>query len=214
MSSPISSNQDPSSLPASDITPDSKELPSAGPIGRLAALVYDSFLLFGLLFVPLFILTAIRAPRSNLQTDGVVHELPLIGPAYVMLPYTILMIAAFYYYFWRRNGQTLGMQAWRLRLDSRDGGRASIRQCLVRMPLGFLSLLLGGLGYWWIWLDRDRLAWHDRLSNTRVVVLPKRTKAGAAKAAAKAKPEAVVPGAAVKKAGKARAAAPKSRRRR
>jgi uncharacterized RDD family membrane protein YckC len=30
------------------------------------------------------------------------------------------------------------------------------------------------LCYLWIWIDRDGLAWHDRLTHTRVVVLPKR----------------------------------------
>jgi uncharacterized RDD family membrane protein YckC len=203
---------DQSSGPAADSStqtlsqPD--DLPTAGPIGRLAALGYDCFLLFGLLVVPLFILTALRAPKSDLQTDGVIHELPPIGPSYVMLPYMICIVAGFYFYFWRRNGQTLGMQAWRLRLDSASGGRASVRQCLIRMPVGILSLLCGGLGYWWIWIDRERLAWHDRASGTRVVVLPKRQKAGA-------QPPARMPAAAgstVKNAGKASAAAPRARR--
>jgi len=36
-----------------------------------------------------------------------------------------------------------------------------------------LSLLLGGLGFWWAWLDRQRLTWHDRASGTRVVRMPK-----------------------------------------
>lgn len=212
----MSSKTDPSGLPASDSTAPNasrqEDLPTAGPIARLAALGYDSFLLFGLLFVPLFILTAIRAPSSKLQTDGVVHELPLIGPAYLLLPYTICMIAGFYYYFWRRNGQTLGMQAWRLRLDSKDGGRASLRQCLIRMLVGFISLVAGGLGYWWIWIDRDRLAWHDRASGTRVVVLPKREKTPKRKISETKRDEIAV--SAAKKAGKTSAAAPKIRRRR
>jgi uncharacterized RDD family membrane protein YckC len=187
------------------------ELPIAGPIARLAALGYDSFLIFGLLVVPLFILTGLRAPHTDLQTDGVVHELPLIASREVMLPYMICMVAGFYFYFWRRNGQTLGMQAWRLRLDSNSGGRASLRQCLIRMPVGFIALLCGGLGYWWIWIDRDRRAWHDRASDTRVVVLPKRKKAAAQPLSSKSKPAPAGP--AVKKAGKASAAAPKARRR-
>ncbi|MET0378345.1 MAG: hypothetical protein ABW049_05060 [Spongiibacteraceae bacterium] len=33
--------------------------------------------------------------------------------------------------------------------------------------------MLAGLGYWWIWLDPQQRSWHDRASNTRVVVLPK-----------------------------------------
>jgi uncharacterized RDD family membrane protein YckC len=126
----------------------------------------------------------------------------------------VCMVAAFYFYFWRRNGQTLGMQAWRLRLDSKDGGRASLRQCLIRMPVGFLSLLCGGLGYWWIWIDRDRLSWHDRASGTRVAVLPKRRKIAKSPPQSGAQPEREAAGATVKKAGKARATAPKARRRR
>jgi uncharacterized RDD family membrane protein YckC len=160
----------PSASPATAST----ELPSAGPIPRLAALAYDCFLLFGLLVVPLFILTGLRQHSAGLQTDGVIHELPPIAPQPVLLLYIACMIIGFYYYFWRRNGQTLGMQAWRLRLDNTRGGRPSFRQCLGRLAVGFISLLCLGLGYWWIWFDRDRLAWHDRASNTRVVVLPKK----------------------------------------
>lgn len=212
----MSSKTDPSSLPASDPTAPTLSQPdalqTAGPISRLAALGYDCFLLFGLLVVPLFILTAVRAPKADLQTDGVVHELPLIASRYVMLPYMICMVAGFYLYFWRRNGQTLGMQAWRLRLDSNSGGRASLRQCLIRMPVGFLSLLCGGLGYWWIWIDRERRTWHDRASGTRVVVLPKREKTPKRKTSETKRDEIAVSTA--KKAGKASAAAPKIRRRR
>ncbi|HET8710091.1 MAG TPA: RDD family protein, partial [Spongiibacteraceae bacterium] len=71
---------------------------------------------------------------------------------------------------------TLGMQAWRLRVDAVQGGRPTWRQCLVRAAIGFVSLLSGGLGYWWIWIDKRRVSWHDRASNTRVVVLPKQKK--------------------------------------
>lgn len=199
--------------PVSDSNPQAP-LEQAGPISRLAALGYDSFLIFGLLVVPLFILTGLRERSAGLLTDGVVHDLPPIASRPVLLLYMICMVAGFYYYFWRRNGQTLGMQAWRLRLDSHDGGRASPKQCLIRMAVGFVSLLCGGLGYWWIWLDRDGLAWHDRASGTRVVVLPKRKKGEARKPAAKPQPAPAAPGSAVKKAGKARASAPKSRRQR
>jgi uncharacterized RDD family membrane protein YckC len=37
-----------------------------------------------------------------------------------------------------------------------------------------LSWLPLGLGYFWILFDREGRAWHDRLSRTRVVLLPKR----------------------------------------
>jgi len=35
-------------------------------------------------------------------------------------------------------------------------------------------LLPAGLGWWWMLVDRERLAWHDRLSGTRIVLVPPR----------------------------------------
>ena len=46
----------------------------------------------------------------------------------------------------------------------------------IRYTVGSVSLLLGGLGFWWAWIDRDRLTWHDRASGTRMVRLAKRAK--------------------------------------
>ena len=69
---------------------------------------------------------------------------------------------------WRRGGQTLGMRPWRLRLVGRDGGRPSWPALWLRFALGTLSLALGGLGFWWAWIDRERLTWHDRSSGTRM----------------------------------------------
>lgn len=163
-----------SSSNTTEITHTATSLPTAGVLRRLAALVYDAFLLFGLLVVPLFIVTALRSPRQNIQEGSVAHDLPIIAPKPVILAYMLIVIVSFYCYFWRTKGQTLGMQAWRLRVDNADGGRASWRQCLIRSAVGFVSLLCGGLGYWWIWLDKNRASWHDRASNTRVVVLPKK----------------------------------------
>jgi hypothetical protein len=30
-------------------------------------------------------------------------------------------------------------------------------------------LLLAGAGFWWAWMDRERLTWHDRVSGTRML---------------------------------------------
>jgi len=148
-------------------------LPRASVVRRLAALVYDCFLLFGLLVAPLIVLVALRE-TPTLPDGAVAHDLPPIAPAPVMLAYSLLIVCGFYWYFWRKNGQTLGMQAWRVRLDSIDGTRPGLQQCAIRSLVGVVSLLAAGCGYWWAWLDRDGASWHDRASNTRVVVLPKR----------------------------------------
>ncbi len=163
-----------SSSTIAEITLTETPLPTAGALRRLAALVYDAFLIFGLLVVPLFIATALLNPRSDVHEGSVTHDLPSIAPKPVILAYMIVVIVGFYCYFWRTSGQTLGMQAWRIRLDGEQGQRPSWRQCLIRAAVGFFSLLCAGLGYWWIWVDKNRASWHDRASNTRVVVLPKK----------------------------------------
>lgn len=164
----------PKSIASSSPAADSTQLPIASVKRRLAALVYDAFLLFGLWVVPLFVITALLNARQPMPEQGVAHELPSIAPQPVLLLYMIAVAVGFYSYFWRQSGQTLGMQAWRIRVDSVDGGRPSWRQCLTRAGVGLLSLLCAGCGYWWIWIDKDRASWHDRASNTRVVVLPKK----------------------------------------
>lgn len=74
---------------------------------------------------------------------------------------------------WRRGGQTLGMRPWRIRVTDRDGNTASWRALWLRYLVGSLSLLAAGLGFFWAWIDRERLAWHDRASGTRLVRDPK-----------------------------------------
>jgi uncharacterized RDD family membrane protein YckC len=91
--------------------------------------------------------------------------------------YRIVLLAAVLFYFgwsWTRSGQTVGMIAWRLRLERADGSLLDWKQSVTRMAAAIVSLAAAGLGYFWIWSDRDKLAWHDRWTDTRVIVLPKR----------------------------------------
>ncbi|HEU0306654.1 MAG TPA: RDD family protein [Lysobacter sp.] len=75
---------------------------------------------------------------------------------------------------WRRGGQTLGMRPWRLQVVSHDGATATWSKLWFRYAVATASLLLGGVGFWWAWLDREKLTWHDRATGTRLVRLPKR----------------------------------------
>ncbi|NLA68655.1 MAG: RDD family protein [Gammaproteobacteria bacterium] len=69
---------------------------------------------------------------------------------------------------WRRGGQTLGMRPWRLRVVDAEGGPPPWPALWRRYAVATLSLAAGGLGFWWAWLDRDRLTWHDRAAGTRM----------------------------------------------
>lgn len=148
---------------------------TAGPVKRLAAMVYDGLLLFGVLFTATLIPSLLldSSPAKKLENNDVVHEL---SPLMTGLPFQLYLLAVtalFFCWFWRSTGQTLGMQAWRLKIEDSEGNKPSIAQCLVRLLTANISLLCFGAGYWWIWFDKEGLSWHDRWSNTRIIVVPK-----------------------------------------
>lgn len=133
--------------------------PPAGLFRRLAALFYDACLLLAVLFVA----TALVLPLSGGEA------LRPHNPFYST--YLFLISFFFYAWFWIHGGQTLGMRAWKLQLQRLDGGPVGWWQALLRFLAAIPSWALLGLGYWWILIDRDKLAWHDRYSQTRIVRL-------------------------------------------
>lgn len=134
---------------------------------RFGAMLYDTLLLVALLMV----VTALLLPF----TGGEALTADRLGV--FELAYRVLLLAVvvgFFGWFWTRRGQTLGMAAWRLQLRRVDGEALGWGDVCKRLAAALVSLLPLGLGYFWIWIDRDHLAWHDRWTNTRVVVLPKK----------------------------------------
>ncbi len=79
----------------------------------------------------------------------------------------------FYLYFWSRQGQTLGMTAWRIRLVNQDGTAPDILQLLKRAAIAPISVFCAGLGYLWFYIGDRQQTWHDRASQTLVVHIPK-----------------------------------------
>ncbi|MFT7130846.1 MAG: putative RDD family membrane protein YckC [Gammaproteobacteria bacterium] len=155
------------------------EQPTAGPLKRLAAMVYDSLLLFGVLFTATLIPSLIldKSTKPQMENEQVLHELSPLMTGFSFQIYLLAVTVLFFCWFWKTSGQTLGMQAWRLKLEDYDGQTPTILQCVVRLVAAFFSLLCLGAGYWWIWIDKDAMSWHDRLSKTRIIVLPKESKA-------------------------------------
>ncbi len=150
-------------------------LPTAGLIRRLAAMVYDSLLVFGVLFTATIPAVFFRADRIEpIANEQIVTDLPSVASGLPFQLYLLTVYIAFFCWFWRKYGQTLGMQAWRLQLVDMSGDRLTIRQCFTRLLAALISFLCFGAGYWWILIDKDHLSWHDKLSNSRIVLLPKK----------------------------------------
>jgi uncharacterized RDD family membrane protein YckC len=138
-----------------------QELPRAGLGLRLLAMFYDSLLLLSALLVA----TAL----ALLVTKGTLYY---HNPFF--RTFLFLICFGFYAWFWLHGGQTLGMRAWRLRVQRVDGGPITIWQALLRFLVAIASLACAGLGFLWMLVDHDRMTWHDRFSETVMVRLPKR----------------------------------------
>jgi len=123
---------------------------------RLVAVLYDSLLLLAVLFFA----TAMLLPLN--------HGAAFTPDQFFYPAYLLLVSFAFYGWFWTHGGQTLGLRAWKIAVLSEDGRPITWRQAALRFVCALLSWGCLGLGFWWILIDQDRKAWHDRLSKTAV----------------------------------------------
>ena len=131
----------------------------AGFVVRLMAMVYDTLVMLGVWVFTIVLLVTVTGEA-------------VIG--WWVQSILFCELFAFFAFFWTKRGQTLGMQAWRLRLVSDQP--ISLMQVLRR----FVGALLGGaclfIGYFWILFDSKNQSWSDLISGTRVIREPKRVK--------------------------------------
>jgi len=139
----------------------------AGLMRRLAAMFYDGLLLVAILMIATALMLPLTGGEAITSADH-----PWLELAYRLVIAGLVVL--FFGTFWTRRGQTLGMASWRLRVERDDGALLTWGDTVKRLAAALLSWLPLGLGYFWILLDREGRAWHDRLSRTRVVLLPKR----------------------------------------
>ena len=117
-------------------------------------MIYDSLLIFAILFAATAILLAFN------------HGEAIESNPYFNL-YLIFSVFTFYAWFWQKSGQTLGMRIWKIRIISEYGGNPGWGISFLRLGFAMVSLLCLGLGYFWR-LFRP-YTWHDKLSQTRII---------------------------------------------
>lgn len=137
---------------------------SAGFLIRIAGLGYEVLLLGAVLFIAGFLFVGLTQYPSR----------PYLRPVYQ--GYLLLLTVAYFGGFWTHGGQTPAMRAWRMRLQTVDGGRVGLARALARFVAAALGLAAGGATLWWAWVDRDGQFLHDRLAGTRLVRLPQAAK--------------------------------------
>ncbi|MCL1079801.1 RDD family protein [Parashewanella spongiae] len=157
------------------ITPEHANCPRASFFRRIGAATYDVLVAAGILIFALifgFIVFTIMVKSGLLSDHGyeIISDTLLAVPVYkaVWQLYLTLVIVSFYAYFWSRGGQTLGMRAWRLKVQHPNGQSLSLITAYARV---LWSLL--GVGNVFMLLSPEKLSLQDKMTRSEVVILTK-----------------------------------------
>ena len=104
---------------------------NAGLLRRLGAMIYDGLLVLAVLFLVTLPFVAVRGGEPVEPDDNLVYQLTVLAAIY-----------AFFTGFWTWSGRTLGMQSWRLRLETAEGQIPSFSSAVLRFFAAILSWLV------------------------------------------------------------------------
>lgn len=146
---------------------------------RLASMMYEAMLLFGVLFIAGWLFSTLLQQRHALYLREALQE------------WLFLVIGIYFVWFWSHGGQTLAMKTWHIRLVAADGRPVKPLRAAGRFLLAWLWCLPGLALAWaldaqawmlalipaaniviWalmIFLAPDRQFLHDRLAGTRLI---------------------------------------------
>src|SRR5690606_42082350 len=149
------------------------DVPAPGIFRRVASALYDMMLCLAMLMVLTLVYQQVvlrmiygAETLEAMSNAGQLDRDPLL---------TVLMILAIYGFFilfWTLRGQTLGLQAWRLRVRQPDATSITRRQALHRRSASPASCLCGRPGAWWAPWARHSRPWPAIAPGTRTAVLP------------------------------------------
>lgn len=148
---------------------------------RLAALLYEAMILFGVVFFAGYLFSTLTQQRNGLTHHNLLAA--WIG----------LVVGIYFVWFWTHGGQTLPMKTWRLRVVGPNNTPLSVPRAIARYLLALLwflpplalhpaagltlphTLLVAAL--WFVlWAATGRIGasrqfLHDRLAGTRIVTV-------------------------------------------
>lgn len=150
------------------------QYPKAGIVRRLAAIFYDFMLVIALVMIVTWIYQQgiLRLIYGSEQLT-LLAEQGLLDRDPILSSLLLLSIFAFFAKFWTHTGQTLGMQAWNIRVQNADGSAIDLWQALLRFVISIVSWLPFAMGYWWLLISKHKNTWHDAYSDSVTVQLPK-----------------------------------------
>ena len=100
----------------------------ASLLRQLAAMIYDSLLIFAVLFF--------ASAIALLFNGGEAIEAKLWFKLYLLLT-----VFTYYAWFWNKSGQTLGMRAWKIRIITDTGANPAAALCRQEKFLDYLEFI-------------------------------------------------------------------------
>jgi uncharacterized RDD family membrane protein YckC len=135
---------------------------------RVAALVYDSFILLALSFVYGAMVTVIATYLGYTANDY--H--PMFRGFLFPCGWALTLVG-FYCFFWRLSGQTIGMRTWHIKVVQSADGQSlpSVKQCLLRALIAAPAVVILGCGYFYAVIQAAKKTPQDLISGTTVIFL-------------------------------------------
>jgi uncharacterized RDD family membrane protein YckC len=88
--------------------------------------------------------------------------------------YTAYLLSIWFFYLtwcWHKGGMTVGMRAWRVKIEDENGNRPGWGKSTIRFLAALLSAAAMGIGFAWALVDSRNRTWHDILSGTHLIRL-------------------------------------------
>ncbi len=128
---------------------------------RLVAMIYEGLLLFAVICVGFLLPYTLIGAMAQVAT-----------PPWVLRLHFLLLLMVYSVWFWLHGGQTLAMKTWKMKLVDRSGKPLRPLQAVLRYLAAWPSLLFFGIGIFWALFDKDKQFLHDRIADTRIILVP------------------------------------------
>ncbi len=132
---------------------------NAGLMRRLLALLYDGILIIGIYMSYVILVTYLNGSALESQLEILFLQFSFI-----------ILIFLFYCYFWKfNNGQTLGMQVWKIKLVSSGNEEININKMVLRCALSMIFSLVFLSNFIFIIFNKERKTLGDYFSKTKLL---------------------------------------------
>lgn len=140
-------------------------------IARFWAFVIDHVLVVFGAYILLIIASGFAAIAGVADSYSLTFLNIIVVSASVFL-FGVFMIFQFLYYgfMWSRGGQTFGMKFLKIKLVQQNSKKnVGFVRGALRGTVGYsISAMFLSLGFLWVFFDRQKETWHDKLFNTQV----------------------------------------------